>query len=68
MIQISDILRFITSLASNPLFILYVGAATTYAVAAALSLSSRHKGMSACYAANSLVHGLLGACHLLHLG
>ena len=55
-------------LLSNPLLTLYCLQAFTYGAAAASEHSSGNKGLTGCYAMSALLHGLLGTCHLMHLG
>lgn len=52
----------------NPAFVLYLLQAMTYAAAAVLCRRAGHHSLTLCYAASSLLDGLLGACHLMHLG
>jgi hypothetical protein len=52
----------------NSFVVLYVLQAATYGAAAALSRRGDHASLTLCYLASALLHGLLGTCHLLHLG
>jgi hypothetical protein len=52
----------------NPLVVLYMLQAGTYGAAAALSRHGDHGALSLCYLTSALLHGLLGVCHLMHLG
>jgi hypothetical protein len=52
----------------NPLVVLYMLQAGTYGAAAALSRRRDHGALSICYLTSALLHGLLGVCHLMHLG
>jgi hypothetical protein len=55
-------------LIANPFVALYCSQAVTYSVATCAAYRSRHRGLTGCYAASALLHGLLGTCHFLHLG
>jgi hypothetical protein len=55
-------------LIANPLLVLYFLQGLTYSVAAVISWYARHRGLTACYATSSLLHGLLAACHYFHFG
>jgi hypothetical protein len=50
----------------NSAVVLYVLQAATYGVAAALSYGGDHGSLSACYLVSAVLHGLLGACHVIH--
>jgi hypothetical protein len=52
----------------NPPVVLYLLQAGTYGAAAALSGRDDHRPLTICYWASAVLHGLLGACHLMHLG
>ena len=52
----------------NPLVALYLLQAITYGVAATVSRHGNHDAICICYLSSALLHGLLGACHLLHFG
>ena len=52
----------------NPLVILYAAQSITYSAAATLSLRGDHRVLTVCYLASAVFHGLLGACHFMHLG
>ena len=55
-------------LSYSPLVVLYLLQASTYGIAAALLWRGNHGALSICYLTSALLHGLLGACHLVHLG
>ena len=55
-------------LSQNSLVVLYILQAGTYGTAAAVSRRGDHAALTICYLASALLHGLLGACHLMHLG
>ncbi len=61
-------LEIIAHLLQDPAVALYSMQACTYGVAAALSRHLGHSPLAICYAASAIIHGLLGACHFLHLG
>jgi hypothetical protein len=52
----------------NPVVVLYLLQAVTYGAAAALSRRGDHAALTICYLTSALLHSLLGACHLTHLG
>ena len=52
----------------NPPVVLYLLQACTYGAAAVLSPRSDHRLLTICYLTSALLHGLLGACQLMHLG
>ena len=52
----------------NPLVVLYFLQASTYGAAAAVSRHGNHGALCICYLTSALLHGLLGACHLMHFG
>jgi hypothetical protein len=52
----------------NPLVVLYMLQAGTYGAAAALSRRRDHGALRLRYLTSALLHGLLGLCHLMHLG
>jgi hypothetical protein len=51
----------------NSAVVIYILQAATYGVAAALSYGGNYESLCACYLASAILHGLLGACHLMHL-
>ncbi len=51
----------------NSAVVLYLLQAATYGAAAALSHGGDHGSLTICYLASAVLHGLLGACHLMHL-
>ena len=53
---------------ANAVVILYGLLAFTYGTAAILYRHMEHRPLAACYGVSCLLHGLLGICHLLHLG
>ena len=52
----------------DPPLVLYLLQAYTYGAAAFLSQRPDHRPLTICYLTSALLHGLLGACHLMHLG
>ena len=50
----------------NSAVVLYVLQAATYGAAAASSHGGNYKSLTVCYLASAVLHGLLGACHLMH--
>ena len=58
---------FLHYLLDNPFVVLYCLQAFTYSVAATSARHAGHKGLTRCYATSALLHGLLGACHFMHL-
>ena len=52
----------------NPLVVLYLLQAITYGNAATVSRHGNHGALCICYLTSALLHGLLGACHLMHFG
>jgi hypothetical protein len=53
---------------NNSFVFIYLLQACTYGAAAALSRRGDHRSLTACYLASALFHGLLGTCHLMHVG
>lgn len=51
----------------NSAVVLYILQAATYGAAAASSHGGHHESLTICYLASAVLHGLLGACHLMHL-
>ena len=54
-------LTFLHYLLDNPFV------AFTYSVAATSARRAGHTALTGCYATSALLHGLLGACHCMHL-
>jgi len=52
----------------NPPVVLYILQAGTYGAAAAFVRRDDHHSLTKCYLASALLHGLLPACDLMHLG
>lgn len=52
----------------DPMVTLYAIQAVTYAFSAVVSRMAGHVELSSCYTMSSLIHALLAAVHLLHLG
>ena len=55
-------------LSQNSLAALYLLQAATYFAAAAFARSEDHGKLTLCYLASAMLHGLFGACHVMHLG
>jgi hypothetical protein len=51
----------------NSTVVLYILQAATYGAAAASSHGGNYKSLTVCYLASAVLHGLLGACHLMHV-